>query len=972
MASHVRARSAPLPVLNAYVDGDDEIVIVEQLDDGFRERRQRAEYTTYHNRKKLERNAEIFRKLKNSKYVTAVVPDGDWIRVSWTNNHIRKKGRYWLREHGIESYEGDVDPVVWWMTEQKIQIARPRRCYIDIETDSRVPFSKKEEARILSWAITDDAGRDVVDVLAEDDDESERALVERLWKELASYDQVLAWNGDDFDFPVIFARTAKLGLGVDERRWLWLDQLVTWRRMNQHPAESGAEKESMRLEDIAQSQIGEGKERVPDFVVERFGSGKHLGALTWELWEAGGEFRELLVKYNLKDTVLLRKLEVEKGYITLFQTLCEACTVLGQTDGLNPTRQLDGFLLRLGREKNYRFPTKRYTDGDENEKFRGAYVMAPRTVGDDSKDSEWTTAQAASWREAQGMKDGILYDVHVCDFAGLYPNIILTWNLSEDTRAGFQPDPGPVEPGKTRSPGTGLLTIADRHGILTIALREMIRLRKHWADLAATLPPGTPEWQNAMAKSTAYKVAANSFYGVVGSPFSRYFDQTIAESTTQNGVWLLKLVIEHAMRRRMVVVYGDTDSAFVIGPSRDAFGAFVNWCNEKLFPKVTAELGCKENHIKLAFEKTFSRIVFTSAKRYCGRYSHYKGTPSDRFCHGLYRRFKKGEFLWRDHKKDKLAKTVAKGETCPTCGEIGKLAGKPEIKGIEYKRGDTALLARHLQGQIIDLLVGGVEVKDEDGNDVPINPDLETPTDDLEVYHAVLSKMRDHVLSDRLTREEVRLSKSLSRPLKEYVTKKKADGTPGAVPPHVLVARELQRRGHSVAERTRIEYVVVDGDASPMQVIPADDYANEFDRYYLWDTLVYPPTQRLLEAAFPNHDWASWGNTRPPKPKGRSKPLPGQLGLSLSNPSTRVDDLAVPTFSASTLVVLVPEEAGEAALKRVKKVLLEHPGARPAEIVIKLKSGAEAVLTIPYRVSTGPRLKEAVQRAIEGPTAAAS
>ncbi len=372
----------------------------------------------------------------------------------------------------------------------------------------------------------------------------------------------------------------------------------------------------------------------------------------------------------------------------------------------------------------------------------------------------------------------------------------------------------------------------------------------------------------------------------------------------------------------------------------------MKWLNVKHFPKRIAEQGCTENHIKLTFEKTFSRIVFTSKKRYIGRYSHYKGTAA-------------------------------------------KADSKPEVKGLEYKRGDTTFLARRLQGQVIDLLVGGMTWKDAEGKVHPYNPGIETPTEELEIYHAVLSKMRDHVLTEQLPREEVRLSKSLSGSPKTY-DKKKCPGCKKQVPvssrmcpkcdrplpknddgeavgdlSHVAVAKIMEARGQEVGERTRIEYVVVDGSESPHKVIPADDYNGDCDRYFLWENLVFPPTMRLLEAAFPEHDWKSWHKVRPKKPRASARVLEGQLGLGFApSSSPRGDDLAVPAFSLKVLTVTIPESAGKEAIDRVRKVLAANPGARPVEIVIELDSGAKALLSTPYRVTTGPALADAVARAV--------
>ncbi len=929
------------PVVNAYVDDDGaEIVLWEQTASGPVEKRVRAEYVTWHRAEQI--GEERMRQLKAFPTVHSIKLDGDWVRIGWVDEFARRAGRNGMREYGIAVYEGDVDPVRLWLTDSCTPVARPRRCYLDIETDSRVPFSRKEDMRVLCWAISDDKGKVAHGVLDVDTDDDEERVLAEMWKVLDGYDQICAWYGGrpdnkdvGFDFYVIAQRTLKRGLPIDLRRWLFLDHLVAWERMNS--AESGAEKESMRLEDIAQAVLGEGKTKAPKFITDRFGDKKNLGALAWDLWEAGGEFRDLLVAYCIEDTELLRKLEAKKGYLALFQTVCEACSVYGSTRGLFPSIQMDGFMLRLGREKNYRFSTKVYRDeepdgeGGKKKKFRGAWVMVPRSVGNDKKDSDWTTAQAREWRLARGMKTGILRDVHVADFSGMYPNIILTWNLSEDTKVGHMTEkewlalPLDQKKGLCRSPGTGLITRTDREGILVIAVREMIRLRKYWADLAATLTPGTPDWYDAMGRSTAYKVVANSFYGVTGQSGGRYFDVEIAESVTQNGVWLIKATIREGEKRKMEAIYSDTDSAFIIGPSRKAFGAFCDWANRVLYPKIANDCGCIENTTKIAFEKSFDRLIMTSAKRYIGRYSHYKGTEA-------------------------------------------KANSKPEIKGIEYKRGDTNVFARTLQGQMIDLLVGGCTFKDASGKEQAYNPGIDTPTEEIEIYHAIISKLRERILSEPLTREQVRRSQSLSKPLREYEAEIKKDGTEGNDLAHVGVARELERRGEAVAEGTRIEYIVVDGDVSPMRVIPADDFNGDFDRFYLWDTMIYPPTERVLACAFPDQDWASWGNVRPKKARGGrgAKVLEGQLGFQLAL-SKREDDeaeLAVPTYSAKPLTVRIHEDLGEAGLDRVKAVLKRFPGARAVEIIIELRSGACAVLPSKMRVSTSPTFKIALEEAL--------
>ncbi len=878
-------------VVNAFLDEEENRVVLLRRDSAGNlcERSVPTEWASFHRTGQI--TPELRRMLSTAQSVKSIRDEGEWTRVIWRGKWERRgacfgrvdreRGGYQpspFTAHGVDHLEADVDPVRRFLTDNDIDLQTPRRCYIDFETDSRVPFSRKESARVLCWSLTDDDGVEVVEVLAADTDAAERDLMSKLWHVLRDYDQVLAWNGDRFDFPVHFARTVLLGLKIDVRRWHWLDHLVVFKRMNMHSAESGDEKSSFALGSIAQALLGETKD---DFDASK----------TWAAWCnavdcGGGEAscracRGCLARYNLKDSILLTRIEQKTGYITLFGTLAEVCRVMPDSKGLQPTRQMDGFMLRLAREQKIHFPSKEYQNQDDNkDKFDGAYVMDPK-------------------------RKGILTDVHVCDFASLYPSIILTWNMSPETKFGtpylnktkrtrLADAPDPTFP-VCVSPLTGQRFRTDTKGILPYALETMIAMRKYWNDRKASLPPGTPEWYDADRRSTAYKVAANSFYGVVGSPYSRFYDPDIAEACTQAGKWLLvNVVLEAAEKIGMEAIYGDTDSGFIAGTDVESFKAFTKACNDNILPEAIRSVGCVRNDIKLAYEKAFRVLVFVSAKRYIGYYLHYKGKAAN-------------------------------------------ADSKPEVKGLEFKRGDSNMIARRLQERVINML----------------GTSTLTPIVD---YRDELRRTMEHVMSSVLDYDQVVMSKNLSRELNGYITKKKKDGADAGVPHHVTIGRILEARGLEVGEGTRVEYVVVDGSSTPAKVIPGMDYAGECDRWYLWESLVYPPTQRLLESAFPEHNWvANLASIRPAKPKGRTRVLEGQLGLDL----TRTAPGQVP-------YVITVDEAIRGYVAELGAVFKRHPGMRPVQIRLRLRSGAVAVLDVPLHVSETKNLKSDLERTLWG------
>jgi DNA polymerase elongation subunit (family B) len=1062
MSAQVLFGSCPEVLVNdCFVNGflDDvtnELVLLHRFQGSLMARRRRADWTCF--LLASEVTPEVMKQLRTANSVAGVVTEGDYVRVRFVSSEARAYAvqphsargctapgcghRGFFDELGITPYEGDVSPLRRWFSDTGAGVQAPRIVYLDIETDSRKTFveAKEGKARVLSWALVDQKTGErwsaCLDGCHEDDEETldnnEEALLRDLWHSLDGFDTIVSWNGDGFDFPIIKLRSHFLGVKrKDERRWTYLDQLLVHERMNT-ASESGEEKQSMKLDDIAQSLLGEGKTITPPGVIAKFGD-KPMGALTYQMWAAGGEWRQMMVDYMIRDTDLLRLVEEKTGFIALFLALCEACRLFPDSVSLNPTHQVDGFLLRLGIERNIHFPTRRFNQEMEQKKFAGAYVMDPKFTG-------------------------IAHNVHVCDFAGMYPSIILTWNMSPETKRLIAIN-GPIEVDHCRAPSTRVGFRTDVQGILPQALHELRRLRKHWSKLAASLPPGTPEWQDAMRKSTAYKVAVNSFYGVMGTPWSRYFDRHLAESITQNGVWLLRQVIAAAEERGWLAGYADTDSVFVTGCSREDFKSFVEWCNTDLFPRIVAETGCKENYIELAYEKEFQHLVMTSAKKYCNppeapilmadftfkplgevqvgdmvmgwekgdgprrrhlvasrvgavhrheapivkvttdRNEVIRCTPDHQWLRarkltsnrgdkkygyawcepkvgrgivkmldtpralvteeerteaawlgGIYdgegslsgqrsqqitigqsprvnpevcarlekalnllgldwsvklspldginryaiRGGKQGRlnFLtWcRPAKGDRIAESmrhaffsnfetrivavepdgkgeviglttetgnyVAWGYASKNCGSYAHYKGKeavgtskPEIKGLEYKRGDVTVLARRLQHEAILKLVQGI--------------------DDPLAYVEMVERARDHILTGDLPITEIQASKSISRPIKEYVVKKKTNGEDSAQPAHVRVAKILVERGEDVTPGTRINFYVTDATASPQALAPASDYKQDVDRHYVWEDQAWPPTKRLLEAGLPDYDWKAYDKTRPKKQRAK-------------------------------------------------------------------------------------------------------
>ncbi len=699
---------------------------------------------------------------------------------------------YDTRKLAVESspgilFEGDVSPARRFLSDHKCVIDPPKRCFLDLETDSDVPFSQAIEgqSRLLSWAVVDDDGGIFSGILDKDTDDDEAGLWHALWMRLAFYDQVAAWGGDRFDFPVMEKRSQLLcrrykdqfkPFWDNRRRLLFVDQYLAFKRHHMAP-DSGDDKTSFKLGDVGQALLGEGKDEVPESLRAIVGKGKTMGGSTRKLWNAGGDARAAMLAYNIQDAHLARKIEVETEYLALQQTIAEVTFTFVNTHGLKPMPFVDGWMLRDAFLRKTHLPSKLEPTGGE-EKYEGAFVMDTAIKG-------------------------IMRTVHVCDFKSLYPTVIRTWNLGAETKD--------IE---------GCISANDiqfdinNESMLAGCCRAFMDLRKFWNDEKKKFPPGTPEWKACDRKSKAYKIACNSVYGVGGCVWSRIYDVKIVEAITLGAQLLIKATRDAAIERGMVPVAGDTDSLFIGECSVEEFASFVKWCNAELYPRLLDERKCnpKFRCIELAYEKCFDRLIVPRgndgdpcSKRYAGSYLHYGGVA---------------------------------GRPVPKIGELFDKSrhSKPEIKGLEYMRGDSIRYARRMQYEAVMKILAGEE--------------------DPEKIEAWVLAKRTEFFSEKIEAEQIVKSMGISKSLEAYRT----------CGPHVRIAKEMQARGEDIGEGTRIAYITTDGSVSPTAVIPVEEFdGTNFDRHHYWSKSIYPATMRVLAGAFPNKPWERWIGKKPKK-----------------------------------------------------------------------------------------------------------
>ncbi|MFT5560344.1 MAG: DNA polymerase-2 [Candidatus Azotimanducaceae bacterium] len=211
---------------------------------------------------------------------------------------------------------------------------------------------------------------------------------------------------------------------------------------------------------------------------------------------------------------------------------------------------------------------------------------------------------------------GIYSDVIVLDFKSLYPSIIRTFNV----------DPLAMVEGRNESDAIPGFNGAEfsRDKIILPGLIESL-----WA------ARDEAKKQKLAAVSQAIKIIMNSFYGVLGTPGCRFFDTRLVSSITLRGHEILQKTRDLIEAKGFRVIYGDTDSVFVLVGEQARFAVdevgldLTDYLNRWWRDHLTENYGvqsCLEVEYETHFEKFLMPRVRGSEK---GSKKRYAGVVSE-------------------------------------------------------------------------------------------------------------------------------------------------------------------------------------------------------------------------------------------------------------------------------------------------------------------------------------------------------
>lgn len=197
-------------------------------------------------------------------------------------------------------------------------------------------------------------------------------------------------------------------------------------------------------------------------------------------------------------------------------------------------------------------------------------------------------------------RPGLHSDVAVLDFASMYPNIMVKYNVGPDTLVR------PGEGGECfTAPEVGHRFRAEPPGFFKTVLVRFLGWRRRLKGELERLDPGSPEYRLLDERQKAIKILANAAYGYMGWATARWYCRECAEAVTAWGRSLIRRAIEIARGIGLEVIYGDTDSLFVSYDSGKV---------SELEGLVEEELG-----FDIKLERVYRKVFFTEAKkRYVG------------------------------------------------------------------------------------------------------------------------------------------------------------------------------------------------------------------------------------------------------------------------------------------------------------------------------------------------------------------
>lgn len=376
-------------------------------------------------------------------------------------------------------------------------------------------------------------------------------------------DFICSYNGDNFDFPELKERCAELRIQLKLGRDDAAVYLVRRGRISSaktrgrvhidlydfidHILSASMRSEVLSLDEVSQELLGVGKKGM-----------KHKEMV--EIWRNKDQMSRL-AEYSMWDSELTERL-AEHIMPQIF-ALCRLTGILPFDCSRYTYSQLvEAFFTRHAAEDNVIIPNRPRTEEiDERRElpvYRGATVIEP--------------------------KKGIHSDIVVFDFRSLYPSIIVAHNISPETLNCKH-----KKCKKNIVPETKSCFCTEKVGFIPKHLQFLIDSRKKVKEMMKKLKKDSEEWRQRDNEQYALKIIANATYGYFGYFGSKWYCRECGSAAASFGRFYINKILDEAKKFGFEIIYGDTDSLFVVLKGDYAkekiikkAGEFVGKVNKKL------------------------------------------------------------------------------------------------------------------------------------------------------------------------------------------------------------------------------------------------------------------------------------------------------------------------------------------------------------------------------------------------------
>ncbi len=393
---------------------------------------------------------------------------------------------------------------------------------------------------------------------------NERAMLEAAFKFITNEcfpDVIIGWNVRDFDKKYLTTRAKNIGAKYDYYRWTMIEFVNLWDVLEKKFG-WGLMKETggRSLKKVAQHFLGRTKVEIDMPFGKLYRHDRHKA-----------------IYYNETDNQLTEDLN-ERLRCIHFLIAIQSVSGVPLRDCFWESYVIDFMILH--RYSNYVFPSKDTSDVAKSVQYEGGYVLNAPT--------------------------GIFENVAIFDFASMYPSIILTFNISPDSKMKY---------------GTGDYKIDDvsfkkhPYGIFKETTKflydQRLRLK---GELKQIKDEESIDYKNKDALQSAFKTILNSFYGVCAFQKFRFYDVDLAKTITSMGRKLIKVLKAGVEQYKLGEgLYGDTDSMFV--QYKTDTNKILGAINNIIIPEYIAIYGIQENYVKVEIGKDFEWIIFFGKKK---------------------------------------------------------------------------------------------------------------------------------------------------------------------------------------------------------------------------------------------------------------------------------------------------------------------------------------------------------------------